>query len=282
MTITQPTATTGETGRFVDARGVELWVERQGQGPDVLLIAGLGDPVEAWQFQLDGLSDRYRITAFDNRGMGRSPLPEGPYEVRTMADDAAAILRALDVPAAHLAGFSGGSVIAQELALNHPELVRSLVLDSTWARLDPFFRTVLESVRWLIDTAPSERAFLEGFYLWVYTRRAHADGTVAAIIDEALAFPHKPSAEAVQRQVDAFVTHERTAERLQHITVPTLVIAGGQDIMAPAPLGRVVAEGIPGARFELLEEEAHQPFQERPDEFNAIVDEFWRTVDARA
>ncbi|HEX2041305.1 MAG TPA: alpha/beta fold hydrolase [Acidimicrobiales bacterium] len=276
MTVTQATFRGP-----VDVGDVELWVEQRGEGPDVLLIAGLGDPIEAWQFQLDALSDRYRVTAFDNRGMGRSPLPEEPYKVRTMADDAAAILRALGVPAAHVTGFSGGSVIAQELALNHPELVRSLVLDSTWARFDPFIYTLLESVRWLLDAAPSERAFLEAFYLWIYTRRAHADGTVAAIIEDALTFPHKPSAEAVRRQIDAYVAHEGTADRLQHVAVPTLVIAGGQDIMTPPHLGRVVAEGIPGARFVVLEEEAHQPFQERPEQFNALVDEFWRTVDGR-
>ncbi|CAM5592354.1 Pimeloyl-ACP methyl ester carboxylesterase OS=Streptomyces violarus OX=67380 GN=FHS41_000496 PE=4 SV=1 [Streptomyces violarus] len=94
-------------GQMINADGVELWVERRGQGPDVLLIAGLGDPVEAWQAQLDGLADRYRLTAFDNRGAGRTPLPEEPLSVPRMADDAAALLRALRVPAAHVAGFSG-------------------------------------------------------------------------------------------------------------------------------------------------------------------------------
>jgi pimeloyl-ACP methyl ester carboxylesterase len=113
-------------GERVQAGDVELWVERHGQGPDVLLIAGLGDPAEAWQPQLEGLADRYLITAFDNRGAARTPLPEGPLSSATMADDAAALLRALEVQSAHVAGFSMGSAVAQELALQHPELVRSL------------------------------------------------------------------------------------------------------------------------------------------------------------
>ena len=95
-------------GEHIRAGTLDMWVERQGTGPDVLLIAGLGDPAEAWQFQLDGLADRYRLTAYDNRGMGRTPLPAEPFSVATMADDAAALLRALDVAAAHVAGFSGG------------------------------------------------------------------------------------------------------------------------------------------------------------------------------
>jgi pimeloyl-ACP methyl ester carboxylesterase len=269
------------TAATIDTGELELWVERTGQGPDVLLIAGLGDPVEAWQAQLDGLSDRYRLTAFDNRGAGRTPLPAGPLSVATMADDAAAVLRGLDVPAAHVAGFSGGSVIAQELALRHPELVRSLVLVSTWARPDAYFRAMVGSWRWMVEAAPSERAFLEGFLAWVYTARAHADGTVAGIVEEMLAFPHKPSPDAIQRTIDALLEHE-TADRLHEIAAPTLVLAGGQDIAAPPRLGRLVADGIPGARFEILPAEAHQPFQEVPDEFNARVDAFWSEVEALA
>jgi pimeloyl-ACP methyl ester carboxylesterase len=95
-------------GEHVRAGTLDMWVERQGTGPDVLLIAGLGDPAEAWQLQLDGLADRYRLTAYDNRGMGRTPLPAEPFSVATMADDAVALLRALDVPAVHVAGFPAG------------------------------------------------------------------------------------------------------------------------------------------------------------------------------
>jgi pimeloyl-ACP methyl ester carboxylesterase len=267
-------------GEHVRAGTLDMWVERQGAGPDVLLIAGLGDPAEAWQFQLDGLADRYRLTAYDNRGMGRTPLPAEPFSVATMADDAAALLRALDVPAAHVAGFSGGSAIAQELALRHPELVRSLVLISTWARTDAFFRAAVRSWRWLPEVAPSERAFLEAFYVWIYTPRAHEDGTVEKIIEEVMAFPHQPSTEAIQRSIDAFVVHD-TASRLSNIAVPTLVLAGGLDMITPPRYGRVVADAIPGARFEVLAEEAHQPFQEVPDLFNITVDTFWRQVEAR-
>src|SRR5688572_32019962 len=111
-------------GEHVHAGGLDIWTEQVGEGPDVLLIVGLGDTVESWQFQLDGLADRYRLIAFDNRGAGRTAMPSGPVSVETMADDAAAVLRALDVSSAHAAGFSGGSIVAQELALRHPELVR--------------------------------------------------------------------------------------------------------------------------------------------------------------
>jgi pimeloyl-ACP methyl ester carboxylesterase len=268
-------------GKHVRAGDLDIWTEQVGDGPDVLLIGGLGDTVESWQFQLDGLADRYRLTAFDNRGAGRTALPNGPISVEQMADDGANVLRALDISSAHVAGFSGGSSISQELALRHPELVRSLVLQSTWPTADSYLRSWLLFVRWLVEVAPSERALLEGFYLDVYTARAHGDGTVDRFIEEVLAFPHKQTTEDMQRYIDALLDHD-TAGRLKEIAVPTLVLAGGRDMISRPELGRAVAERIPGARFEVLEEEAHQPFQEVPDEWNARVDAFWRQVEAPA
>jgi 3-oxoadipate enol-lactonase len=95
-----------------------------------------------------------------------------------------------------------------------------------------------------------------------------------------LAFPHKQSTEDLQRFLDAFVDHD-TTDRLPQITAPTLVLAGGRDPTSRPELGRTVAELVPGARFEVMEEESHQPFQEVPDEWNARVDAFWREVEAR-
>lgn len=196
-----------------------------------------------------------------------------------MAEDSTGLLRALEIPAAHVAGFSGGSAIAQELALHHPELVRSLVLMSTWAQADAYFLAMTGFWHWLVECAPDERAMFEAFFLWIYTPRAHADGTVEQAIDEALAFPHPQSTEAFQRQLAAFRAHD-TFDRLPQIGAPTLVLAGEGDCATPPRLGRIVADRIPGARFEALPGEAHQPFQEVPDEFNTRVAAFWRDVEA--
>lgn len=265
-------------GRYIKAGELEIWTEQAGEGPDVLLIGGLGDTVESWQFQLDGLADRYRMTAFDNRGAGRTGMPEGQPTVEAMADDAAAVLRGLDISSAHVAGFSGGSIIAQELALRHPELVRSLVLQSTWPAMDQYLKTLARAIHWQAELAPDERAFLEFFFLLVYTPRAHNNGMVSQIIEDALAFPHQQSTADFLKFLDAFVVHE-TASRLGRINVPTLVLAGGVDPMTRPELGEDVARRIPGAQFEVMPEESHQPFQEVPDEWNARVDAFWQEAE---
>ena len=146
-----------------------LWVDDRGDGPPVLLIAGLGDPAEAWTFQQEELSSRYRTIAFDNRGVGRSPLPDTPLTVAGMADDAATILDELGIDRADIVGFSGGSVTAQELAIRHPERVKSLVLMGTFGKGDRYFDAVVRMFTWMMDQAPDPHAFLEAFYLWIYT-----------------------------------------------------------------------------------------------------------------
>jgi pimeloyl-ACP methyl ester carboxylesterase len=190
------------------------------------------------------------------------------------------LLRALNINSAHIAGFSGGSIISQELALRHPELVRSLVLQSTWPVMDTYLRAWARFVHRLLETAPTERAFLEDFFLWIYTARAHNDGTVDKYIDDTLAFPYKQATENVQAFLDALLDHD-TSDRLPDIAVPTLVLAGGKDMTSRPELCRVVAERIPGAQFDVMAQEAHQPFQEMPDEWNGRVDGFWREVPAR-
>ena len=251
-----------------------LWVDVRGTGPAVLLLAGLGDPAEAWEFQLNAFSGERTVIAFDNRGVGRSALPVDGVSIASMADDAARVLERLGFESADVIGFSGGGVLAQELALRHTERVASLVLVGTWARPDEYLRRTLATWRWMATSAPDVRAFLESFFLWVYTARAHADGFVDAVLDATLEFPFPQSAEGFLAQLDAFTEHD-ALDRLGAIAVPTLVVAGAEDLICPPRLGAEVAATISGARLVVMPGEAHQPFQESPDAFNALVRDFW-------
>ncbi|MEV4418062.1 alpha/beta hydrolase [Catellatospora sp. NPDC049609] len=266
-------------GRYVRANGSSLWVEERGVGSDtVLLISGLGDPLEAWSAQVDGLASHYRMVAFDARGVGRSALGAEPLSVSLMADDAAEILRATNSSRAHVAGYSGGGLVAQELCIRHADLVKSLVLVGSWAKPDRYARSMAKFWRWLVESAPSDKDFLEFFYLWIYSAQAHESGLVAEVIDETLKFPHPSSPEAMKEALDAFMSHD-TLSRLNEIAVPTLVLSGENDIAVPPRHGRQVAAGIPTAEFRLLAGAAHQPFQEDPATFNSTVRDFWAEVD---
>src|SRR3569833_1334595 len=116
---------------YTTNNGVKLYWDSLGQGPPVLLIMGLSFTHEMWYRILPVLTERHRVILFDNRGMGRSDVPRGPYSMRRMAEDAGIVLDAAGVSAAHVSGASMGGMIAQELALRSPSRVLSLVLGCT-------------------------------------------------------------------------------------------------------------------------------------------------------
>src|SRR5579863_8901572 len=118
---------------FVENQGARIYWNEQGQGEPVLLIMGLGYPSNLWHRTRPLLAQRYRTIAFDNRGVGLSDVPPGPYSIATMASDAAAVLDAAGVSDANVFGVSMGGMIAQEFALQYPQRTRSLILGCTAA-----------------------------------------------------------------------------------------------------------------------------------------------------
>jgi pimeloyl-ACP methyl ester carboxylesterase len=263
----------------IDTPGARIWVHDQGEGDAILLIGGLGDHAEVWQAQIDEFSRDRRVIAIDNRGAGRSPLPAEGVSIGAMADDAAAVLDHLGIESAHVAGFSMGGAIAQELAIDHPSLVRSLVLNGTWARPDAYFRRMVGSWIAAARDAGSARDLLEAFFLWIYTARAHADGSVDRWIDETLGSPLAQRVDAFFATAQACIDWRGTAEQLELVDAPALVIVGDDDIVCPPRYARELAAGLLDADLAILPGEAHQPFQESPETWNEIVAGFWRRVE---
>jgi pimeloyl-ACP methyl ester carboxylesterase len=246
------------------AAGAPVWVEQRGSGTPVLLLGGLGDAHDAWGFQLEGgLAARHRLIAPDNRGVGRSPVPDDGISITGMADDAAAVLRELGVGPA--------------LALRHPELVRSLALVNTYGWVDPHTERLLRTWIALAEHAPPE-VFLGTLLHWVYSDAAHADGRVAAWLAEAFEHPHPQSGEALIATARACLAHD-VAARLSEIAAPALVVAGEADPIFDPAHQRTLAASIPGARLEFMPGLAHQPFQEDPAAFDALVASFWQGVE---
>lgn len=255
-------------------RDVDLHYLQAGEGDDVLLLCGLGDDVTAWNAQFDPFSERYRVTVVDNRGVGRSSLPDGEFTVGDMAQDAAALCDAIGIGQAHVMGFSMGGAIAQEVAIARPDLTRSLVIVGSWAYSDRLFRTFIESSAYFAGIADDDRAFLMYFLASTYSKAVFEDGRIDAFCDAALDNPYPQSTEAFQRTARAILDHD-TRDRLGAIAVPTLVLHGEEDVICPPRHSREIASLIPGAKLVGVPEQAHQPFQEDPAAFNKTVQQFW-------
>jgi pimeloyl-ACP methyl ester carboxylesterase len=259
------------------ANGVDLWVAQEGDGDDVLFISGLADEGVCWIDQVTGLRDRYRVTTFDNRGVGRSATPVGPFRITDFAADTSALMQELALERAHVVGSSMGGAIAQELALAESGRVRSLVLNGTWCRGDRFLHEIFRSWMWSAEKADSIRDFLVAVNLWCFAPRIWNDGTMDEWLAAAEASPHQQSVDAFCRSAEALIGHD-SADRISAIEAPTLVTVGALDLVLPPRFSAELVDRIPGSRLVVVPDAGHQPFQEVPEDYNRLLVEFWESV----
>jgi pimeloyl-ACP methyl ester carboxylesterase len=255
--------------------GVTLNYEISGDGEPLLLVMGTSGAIGLWGGLVARLSERYRVIAYDNRGLGGSERGEGAISVASLAEDASALLEALDVPRAHVLGWSLGSAIAQELALAHPEQVASTVMYATWGRADGFQRSVLSALRLPYAVRDMEAALAVAGI--AFSPQALDDPdleqTMAALMP---AFPQDDAQMQVTvEQWDADLVHD-SLDRLGGISAPTLVVVGEQDLLTPTWQAKKVADAVPGARYELLTGpgSSHALHLERLDDLLAVVEPF--------
>ena len=239
---------------FIQNQGAKIYWDEQGTGDPVLLIMGLGYPSDMWYRTRPVLAETYRTIAIDNRGIARSEMPPGPYPISLMAADAVAVLDAAGVERAHVYGISMGGMIAQELTLQHPERVRSLILGCTAAGGPTAVAAEAEAGKMLMARGvmtPEEAA--EAAVPFIYDA-----ATPRARIDEDLDVRRRwfPRAEAYTAQLQGILAWE-SYSRLPRINLATLVIHGENDRLVPVGNGKLIASRISGAKLVLLPGASH-------------------------
>ncbi|WP_376792458.1 alpha/beta fold hydrolase [Thermoflexus sp.] len=242
--------------------------------PPVLLLHGLGSRGESWIFQFDPLAEaRYRVLAPDMRGFGRSSAPP-EVTVQAMAEDMALFLERMGAVPAHVVGISMGGAVAQQLALDHPEMVCTLVLVSTFSHMRPqslsgwlYFLTrwilinligpkgQAEMVAWRIFPQPDQELLRENLSRWI-------------------AQTNPCAYRSALRSLMRFDTRSRLSE----LRMPVLVVTGAEDTTVPPSVQHALARGIPGARHIVVEGSGHGIIADNPDTFNRILLKFLTEV----
>jgi len=240
----------------ISSDGARIHYEVHGSGDPVLLIMGLGSNAYGWHRTIPWLAERYQAIAFDNRGVGRSDVPAGPYTITQMAADAEAVLDANGHDTAHVVGASLGGMIAQRFALAYPDRLRSLILICTTPGGANAVTASREVMTAMVQGGDDPRKVYRRNAWFLYgddTRTNHPDR-----IEEDLEYRQKiPTMPAgYLGQLTAAMGHD-TWDGLPSIAVPTLVVHGDADLLVPTANGPLLAGRIPGARLVMVPGAGH-------------------------
>lgn len=250
--------------------------ELRGEGEPLLLIAGLGGDYSSWLPVADELAKDFRLILFDNRGAGRSSVPEAPYTIREMAADAANLLDILKIESAHLIGHSMGGYIAQEFAINYPERVKKLVLEATAPISSTRNNLLFENFSRFRREGMELEDWLRVWMFWLFRPRSLAEKIfVVTYLRESLAYPYFQTPEGFQGQVEAIDSFD-TRDRLAEIKAKTLVVTGKEDILIKEKESGLLLQGIDGS-VPLRLETAHCIHLEEPKAFSEEVSGFLKS-----
>ncbi len=258
---------------------MELAYTISGDGPETLvLVNGLADTKETWELQLPAFAERYRVVAYDNRGVGESPTPPGPYTTRELAGDLAELVDGLGLERFHVLGVSMGGMIAQEYAIAHADRLLSASFCCTYSYPGPFCLRMFSCWRDLVPELGvgfTQREVL----LWAFTTDFFEQRTAELEEIEALMAANPQPPEGYLAQLSSIETHD-TRGRLSAVTCPAMTLVGEEDILIYPKLSRRLHEELPSSTWVEVPG-GHACLWEYPEEFNQAVLEFLAGVGAR-
>ena len=259
---------------YINTNGIKMYYEEKGSGEPLILIMGFGAPGSLWELHANEYSKHFRCIMIDNRGVGNSDQPIGPYSSEMMASDVAGLMDELNIESCRVAGISMGGTIAQSLALNHPNKVKSMVLISTWGKFDKYAISVYENLiklRKVCDPAD----FMELIQLWIfatdYFEKNIKDLKQGQI--DARNNPNPQSENGFDGQLNACMSHDSIND-LNKINIPTLIVVGENDIFTPLAFSLTLHEKILNSKILRIPRTGHACHWEDLELFNNETTKF--------
>ena len=240
---------------------ISLCYKVSGEGQPLILITGFASAQNMWYAQVRAFSKSYRVVTFDNRGFGKSDKPPGSYTTKMMASDTIALMDCLGIEKAHIVAGSMGGMIAQEMAIGHPQRVDKLVLFCTTAGGQPWRDVLFDMIeasdpRWNRSKPDLTGARLQKFMVAMASRSFNGLFYQAVFMPLVKLQASLGKLKVPVGQLEAMISHN-TLDRLDKIQAPTLVLAGGKDRVMPPHSSEVLASGIKGARQVVVKNGAH-------------------------
>ena len=253
--------------------GVSIYYDIQGEGEPLVLLMGLGAHGMKWEPHLQEYRKHFKCFLIDNRGAGQSDKPEmETYTTEMMAEDTIAVLDALKIDKANFHGISMGGAISQMIAARYPERVKSLVLTSTFASVNNYFKRALEILRDSVGVLDGA-TFGHLCNYMIFAAKYHETNLDDIIEGEAQVDPYPMPAYAYRAQCNACIMHN-ALPILKNIKAPTLVAAGDSDLFVSAETTMALVNGIEGSKLYMCKDGGHVHHFEKLDDFNKATIEF--------
>ncbi len=260
----------------LSVNGISLHYETAGDGPPLVLIAGLASDGASWAPVTPFLAPHARAILPDNRGCGQTQIKHSAVTVEAMADDNIALLDHLEIEQTDMLGHSMGGVIAMAIAARRPDRLRRLVLSATTPAVPPHARLVIETLVSLREAGAPEEDWHRAFFHWLFHPPFfESEAAVAAAIAMARAYPHAQSPADMRRQVDALRAYDASTLPAQ-IKTETLILAGEGDLLFPPQMIAENFRSLKNHRVEILPDAAHSLQWDQPEAFASAVVRFLR------
>jgi aminoacrylate hydrolase len=254
--------------------GGEIYYEESGAGEPLIFVSGLSGVGRYWQPQTAVFSPHFRVITYDQRGTGASDKLQREFSLDQMAEELIMLMDALNIARARIVGLSTGGAIGQTLAIMHPDRVARIVMCSTWAHCDAWFRRLFEARRLMFQQAGPE---LHAMFhpLWLFPPD-YVNAHDAEIDEERKrGAAGAPPVEVSVGRINALLNFDRR-DGLARIKAPTLIIASDNDYITPSYYAETLARAIPGAQLKIMQGGGHSISKTRPEQFNQLVLDFLR------
>jgi pimeloyl-ACP methyl ester carboxylesterase len=262
---------------------VDIYYEVHGpsDAPPLICIEGWGYSLWMWFRQIPTFKEKYRCVVFDNRGVGRSSMPDYPYTMEMFANDTIGLMDTLDIPRAHILGISMGGFIAQQVAISYPEKVRSLILGST-SFAGPNSISADDKTQALMFASPTETLSKEQAMEMRYSVTFSSDfyEENKSLVEQIIEWREKRPQPLYARGHQASATLGLNLEpEVEEISCPVLVIHGDSDLIVPLKNAEMLADALPQAKLVLIKDGPHLSFIEYYEKFNGEVLDFLDAVE---
>lgn len=259
---------------YLSADGVNLYYEEYGEGPPLLLIAGLASDSQSWFPVVDGLSKCFRVIIPDNRGTGRTKPMDAETGIQKIADDCVSLINHLGLPSVHVAGHSMGGFIALDCAVRYPEYISKTIIVSSSAYCSQRNKLLLSDWHEYMKNGMSPELWYKNLFYWIFSENFFGDERLLKnAVELAVQYPFQQTEKAFTAQVAA-ITNFSCIGDLNKITSETLALFGREDILFPPDIYADVLKKIPEITISVIDGAAHSIHIEKPEEFIKIVTAF--------